>query len=420
MKFFRWRFIFLSIFLLSVFLYTRNIAYSDWTFDAVAPAINVTITCSNGSLAECAGNATIKNMKFEDLEENGVASGLDKASYSCSSACNKVGGGICADTSKETGGLNGTLSYTSSNTDPPGCEVVNDSKPHNVNASATDIAGNSSSLMAGTGSTGGDGPPTITFLGAWYKLKDASFHKYGSLSSSIPSAVNILAYDADDNATQRYLVSGTAGVVSLGTGTTALNGATTSVNDWQKASYSQRSNFSRASFLGNVKSKKTYVEISNSASVDMTDIDDAVTKDGIYIWTGDLNFSSVPTSFGTHNAVLLISGTVTISVANFNPTKSIAILANKIVFNDNVTEADGIFIGDSIQLLSDSSTGSSTPLKIVGNLISWADSTPPGRERNAVTDNNFKPSLFVVFKPKKYIDLLPYLSTATYDWKQLQ
>ncbi len=113
--------------------------------------------------------------------------------------------------------------------------------------------------------------------------------------------------------------------------------------------------------------------------------------------------------------VLLISGTVSFNTTEFKPAKNSAIIAKRINFYTGsifVTEADGVFIADTVAL------GTSTdPLKIVGNLSSPGD--PIDSTKRART-NKQQPSLFIVFKPDAFMTMLEQLSTRAYSWKQIQ
>lgn len=102
-------------------------------------------------------------------------------------------------------------------------------------------------------------------------------------------------------------------------------------------------------FYAYVKSKKAYTKISDLGAID---------HDGIYVWdtssggggggggsggsgsdgfggfgSSDLTLSSVPPAFDSYNVVLIVDGTVSIQALVFAPTKSVAILAQSIVFS---------------------------------------------------------------------------------------
>jgi hypothetical protein len=90
-------------------------------------------------------------------------------------------------------------------------------------------------------------------------------------------------------------------------------------------------------------------------------------------------------------------------------------LAQNINFAAAVTQAKGIFIADNIDTGSTANQG----LKIIGNLIAQSSLT-----NNRQWTNLNRPALFIVQDPSKYnnfyLDLLPYLSTASYEWRQEQ
>jgi hypothetical protein len=89
------------------------------------------------------------------------------------------------------------------------------------------------------------------------------------------------------------------------------------------------------------------------------------------------------------------------------------ISTGKITFGSSVTYANGIFIGNQIEVGGTESDTSG--LKIKGNLIS-TNAIVINRNR---TDNS-RPALFVVLDTQQFIDLLPLISTATYDFQQAQ
>ena len=155
-------------------------------------------------------------------------------------------------------------------------------------------------------------------------------------------------------------------------------------------------------FLSYVKSKKEYQTITNLA--DLAD-------NKINLWQGDLTINN-QANFNNKKVVLIVTGTATLDMPNFQPAQAaLAILAQTINFTSSVKYAEGIFIAQTIDTGSTSNQG----LKIKGNLIALTTLTN-GR---AWADNS-QPSVFVVFDPVQYINLLPYLSTAYYDWRQIQ
>ncbi|KXK10330.1 MAG: hypothetical protein UZ22_OP11002000844 [Microgenomates bacterium OLB23] len=75
----------------------------------------------------------------------------------------------------------------------------------------------------------------------------------------------------------------------------------------------------------------------------------------------------------------------------------------------------GVFIADTLDFSYDTSN-SPYPLKIKGNVVSYAAANP--LERNRIDDAT-KPSVFVVFDPILYLNIMDLLSIRTYDWSEL-
>ena len=100
--------------------------------------------------------------------------------------------------------------------------------------------------------------------------------------------------------------------------------------------------------------------------------------------------------------------------------RAIALIATgAISIHSSVTDINAILIANSVDIASDlaSPNQSLNTLKIHGNLISnTAINAPLERERV----NYLQPSLFVVFNPQMYLDLLPYLSTIVREGREIQ
>ena len=237
---------------------------------------------------------------------------------------------------------------------------------------------------------------------AWTKLKNSSFSSPGSLTNVLP--LNISAYDSDDDVNQRYFIMNSAGsdpglvtASSIYTGTAAV-----SSKDWKAESYTRQTALSPSGFLSYVKARKEYQIITN-----LNDL----AEDKINLWQGDLTINN-QANFNNKKVVLIVTGTATLDMPNFQPANAaLAILANTINFTSSVKYAEGVFIAQTVN------TGLSTTqgLKIKGNLVAFSTFVN-GREWS----DNSKPSVFIVFDQQQYIDLLTYLSTASYEWKQTQ
>jgi len=77
----------------------------------------------------------------------------------------------------------------------------------------------------------------------------------------------------------------------------------------------------------------------------------------------------------------------------------------------SMTELNGLFIANFVNF-----GNSASELKIVGNVISSNPANPLVRTRA----DSSRPSVFIVVRANMYLDLLPYFSIATYEWRQLR
>lgn len=242
---------------------------------------------------------------------------------------------------------------------------------------------------------------------AWTKLKDSSYVSTNSLYNLL--SLTPVAYDADDTSDQYFIVGNDGVVAAPGIELDISNVTPTAKtgNPEYKVIYTPESySLTPSSFLSYVRARKEYKVI--------TDLGE-ITGSGIYVYNGDLAISSNVTPFNqSYKIVLIVSGTVTISAApdnTFTPTGTAAIVATTINFDSTITEAHGIFIGRTVSTGTNANQG----LKIVGNLIAQT-TLSNNREWPTTT----RPSVFIKFDQAKYISLLPYLSTASYQWRQIQ
>lgn len=242
--------------------------------------------------------------------------------------------------------------------------------------------------------------PTPT-PGPWVKLKDSSYVSRTGIINRIPLAP--IAYDSSDTV-QPFLIVGEAGVCAAPTiNLTSVNTNAKTGDPEYRAIYTPAPySMTAASFTNYVKSRKEYKTITSM---------NEITANGLYVFSGNINLSSVPSQFDQYNVVLLTSGTITVNTASFVPTKAVVLVATTINFDPAVTAARGVFIADSVSIGTTSNQG----LKITGNLIAQS-----GLVNNRMWANPNRPSFFISFDPSIYIDALPYLSTANYEWKQLQ
>ncbi len=259
--------------------------------------------------------------------------------------------------------------------------------------------------------------PSVTPTNSpWKKLSRGSFQSKNTsqLTNRIPLVIT--PYDADDSLTPYFIVNkpGTSregGIIS-GKNTNIAPATQFSENDWSKNNYQSRFGFTRDTFLQYVTTRKNIKNLDDLGGLSAI----ATQGDGIYKISGAQTISD-SSVFGTSKFVLIVEGAngdVTVSDADFNHAgNSLAILAHKITFNAGVTEATGIFIAPTIEAASGTNS-----LKIIGNLVA-SDSFLNNRDLTTVNQNR-TPSIFIVFNPKIYFDLLPYLSISKYDWQQMQ
>jgi len=216
----------------------------------------------------------------------------------------------------------------------------------------------------------------------------------------VPSPAH--SYDSSDPG-HSYFIDGVGGIVAAPS--VFLNNKQSSAGNWSAAYTPATAVMTAANYLSYVQARKQFTTITDPLLTQ-------VTADGIYYYNGSINWSSVPAQLNSYNIVLISSGIVTIDMATFNPTKSVAILANEIDFTAQVTEADGIFIANTVTTGTTAAQG----LKIVGNLISQGATFTNDR----VQADQAQPSLYIVFGSAQYTNLLPYLSTVSYQWNQTQ
>jgi len=144
------------------------------------------------------------------------------------------------------------------------------------------------------------------------KLKDSSFSKIGSLTNVVP--LNIIAYDADDNANRYFIINNNSppqtdpSLVSAD----SINAGTANVSskNWWVTSYSRIVSTSPQLFLNYFRSRKEYQTIADLSSI---------AKNGLYVWQGDLTLTNTNLNqIAASNLVLIINGNLSINENQFN------------------------------------------------------------------------------------------------------
>ncbi len=262
-------------------------------------------------------------------------------------------------------------------------------------------------------------PPTPT-PAYWFKLRDSSFNRVtNSTYLRVPNnALRFSNTDADDpNPAATQLIMGANGLITSNSNITTINGGGTfSTTRAYKNNYSvNRRHLQDAAtmntFKDSLRDTKDAVTITTMAQVQANKVN---------IREGSLTINS---ALPAGQYVIFVNGNVNINPFGastiFNPAnQSIAIIATGTIFiHQNFTVANGIFVANTVQLTSNGVVTPQLPtLKINGNLISITSVNDTIR----LSTNQRAPSLFVVFKPQMYLDLLPLLSTTVQEGRQLE
>lgn len=255
------------------------------------------------------------------------------------------------------------------------------------------------------GSGGGGGGGGAGGSGGWFKLKDTSFNsRLSGRQNFIPNTISLFdATPGEDSIANKNMMIGTSGlIVQENPVEIGANGTTYSEKNWYTNAYTHTNDVSYLKYLDYVKSRKDYKVISDL---------NQITEDGIYSIASPVSLSAA--QFDGKKVVLVVTGgsSATFS-SDFISTGSVAVFAQDIIIEPTVGQINAILIGENV------TAAAGTPnsgLKIKGNLI---DQSVFMIDR-AQTDAR-KPSLLVIFDVQLYLNLLPYLSTSTYDWKQIQ
>lgn len=276
-------------------------------------------------------------------------------------------------------------------------------------------------------------------LPAYYKLKDTSFYKLSLISSEFPPSYSCPAsrYDNSDTCTGGYFNQGEAGVVvsrgntiSAGaSGGSAVSGSVGNTRNWTATNYQGGSSFNPTSYYNYVKARKNAVPASDLASIPASGtggtytlpsgnvtVSPSTTIAASYVTiivNGDLTLST--NNLSRDGIVFIVDGNVTINGVGAsgrfnNSNRPFALISTgEIAFANTLTEANGLYVGTSINF----GTGA-VPLKIVGNVTS---TNPSPFNRDSVSST---PSMFIVFDPRHYLNIIDKVSTVKTSWTQLQ
>ena len=269
----------------------------------------------------------------------------------------------------------------------------------------------------------------------YFKVKNTSFFKLNSLNLTFPSAASMIAYDASDDIAGGFFDQGESGVVvssgptlSAGVNGTAISGSSTNTRNWKKTNTSVGNPFTSTSYVSYINTKKSATSVASLASIPASGaggtyslpsgnltVGSPLTTPGYItiIVNGNLTLST--SDIGQDGITFIVTGSVLVNgggaPVKFNSTnRPLAVISTgTITFADTLTEADGLYVGQAINF----GTGS-TPLKIIGNVSSsTASSFNRDRASNA-------PSMFIVFDPKHYINIIDKISVVKSSWTQIQ
>ena len=289
-------------------------------------------------------------------------------------------------------------------------------------------------------------------ISGWYKIKDGSFHKKGNITATYPALVN--KYDDIDDNGKVYPIIDADNVSNPGLttlthdtfivssnrdelleversdniGTTDPRVGKISSTNWRIGGY-----FPNSSFLSNLGN---FLEVlrSQSSTDEISNINQITQPNRVYIYdTGsDLDVTAqLPVTSPAGPYVLVVngnlrfgnnSGTDVGGIKTINTSgQSIALIATgNINIHSSIEEINAVLIANGFNLAFNlvglPNPNSSDPLKINGNLVSNTSVQTWRRDR----PDYDKPSLFVVLKPRTYMDLLPLLSSATLSGRQVQ
>lgn len=257
--------------------------------------------------------------------------------------------------------------------------------------------------------------PTPILGMPWSKVLTHSFATNNLSGFDMPAAVRDFsaANDPDDNGL-RYFMIGNAdistGVVAVTTISDSIRDAL-SQNNWLVERTDERNlEMTPDKFVD-------YARIRKGADI-ITSLSE-IEPNGVFLATGSAGVTVTDANVSSLNKspyVLVVDGDMVWDVATFNTSLlyNVAIVVTgTLTFTEDVTEANAIFMANDVVLSRESTT--TQGIKITGNLIALNSF-----ENNRMLTDNRRPTLFVVSKPKMYIELLPLFSTARYEWRQIQ
>jgi len=389
--------IFIIGFFLVLFFLKKKIS-AEWRLDLNPPKISsVLIRCAPGTInqtqiVECKEeNFILKLICSDDVD---IGSGCDNAYYFIRHQSNNLENNCVlrdyppSPQGKYSGQSNQFIFETT---------IENNQNFYRICVGSSDLAGNFSMI---------EKPFYVVNPSAFFKLRDASLSKKGSVTLTPP--LTVLPFD-DQDTNERYLIIGEAGVVGAN-GSININFPPNhdfllSNKRLQISPYSQNIIFGRK-FMDYAKSRKMTHDINSIAEIKKEMIN-IITTDELVI---EENLSNVaPTVLIVRKRTGEGFGKIVFrsqSGSKETNQENIFFYAGEIEFSKEITSAKGIFFANKVTFNS-----KTEGFKITGNLIS--DLEVEIEERK---DDYRKPSFFLVFDAKQYLNLLPLISFSKYDW----
>ncbi|KXK07588.1 MAG: PKD domain protein, partial [Microgenomates bacterium OLB22] len=247
---------------------------------------------------------------------------------------------------------------------------------------------------------------------SWFKIKDGAFDRKSLLVNTIPASAS--SFDSDDDGMcvlsgpQLYscMLSGSAGTLRT-EGSLTLGEGTSSAPAWQKADTDITTRFTPTNYLAYVRARKQITTITSLSQI---------SEKKIYVYDGNLSLASADIA-STEDFVLVVDGdlTITDSLNSLQNVSAAIVTTGTLYINEQVSTLYGIFTANTVDFSSDA-TSTTTPLKIVGNLV--ATSSTDSYNERLRTDTS-KPSLFVRVDYHRYAELLDLLSTRYYEQQEI-
>lgn len=269
--------------------------------------------------------------------------------------------------------------------------------------------------------------PTPT-PGAWFKVKDSSVHKRGTLTNQLPATP--VAFDSDDTGTCSETQGdiacfniGQSGVV-LAQGSMNFGSHPASDRDWTRedSSYTLNNLLTPDTFIEYAKARKS-VNTVTALTPEELEADTINLFEDVYIEViDDDNVEN------EGDMVLIVDGDLVIDMGasygnTFNAVgNAIAIIVTgKLEISSQTTELNGIFVANEVDYTYDVPPIPgyvNTPLKINGNVVSMTDVASCASKR--IPTDTSKPSCFMKFDvANQFLPLAEILSTRTYEWTEL-